>query len=96
MINVDFKTAQDCSKEELDCPVKGTINKDSAKRKEAEKEVVRQKRIKKKPGDEDQVERLLKFRAYTTPEYLLLIFTNNVSSENIKDITEEAIDECQK
>ena len=87
MINVDGKTAHECSKEEWDCQVKGTIDKDPAKRTEAQKEVVRQKRIEKKPEDEDQVERLLEFRVYTRPEYLSLIFTNNVRSEEIENIS---------
>ena len=42
------------------------------------------------------MERLLEFRAYTRPEYLSLIFTDNVRSEDIKDINEEAITEFQK
>ena len=96
MISVDGKTAHDCSKEEWDCQVKGTIDKDPAKRTEAQKEVVRQKRIEKKPDDEDQVERLLEFRAYTRPEYLSLIFTDNVTSGEIEDITEGTIAEFQK
>ena len=100
MLNVDGKTAHDCSIEEWDCQVKGTIDKDPAKRTEAQKEVVRQKRIEKKPEkEEDQVERLLEFRAYTRPEYLSLIFTDNVRSKDIKDITEdseEAITDFQK
>ena len=87
MLNVNGKTEQDCSKEEWDCVDKGTINKDPAKRTEAQKEVVRKKRIEKKPEDEDQVERLLEFRAYTRPEYLSLIFTNNVRSEEIENIS---------
>ena len=84
------------SKEEKECIVEETINPDPAKRTEAQKEVVRQKTIEKKPGEEDQVERLLEFRAYTRPEYLSLIFTDNVKSEEIEDITEEAIADFQK
>ena len=100
MLIVDGKTAQDCSKEEWDCVVEETINKDPALRTEAQKEVVRQKRIEKKPEkEEDQVERLLEFRAYTRPEYLSLIFTDNVKLQDIKDITEdsqEALADFQK
>ena len=46
-----------------------------------------------------KVERLLEFRAHRRPDYLSLIFTDNVRSKDIKDITEdskEAISNFQK
>ena len=88
MLNFESKTAQDCSKGEFDRQVQGTVNKDLPEKTEAEKEVIRQMMIKENPGDEDQVDKMLEFRAYTSPEYMSLMFTENVSSkvlENIKD-----------
>ena len=58
-----------------------------------EEEMVRQDKIMEPPGEEDQVEKLLAFKAYSKPHYLSLAFAKETRIKEFPDVEDKNIED---